>query len=1019
MKKTLLLLVGLLLFGSANAKPVDVGTARRVAENYMRARGMRNAVALVDVTLQTPFTEFYVFAAPEGGFVLVSGDDCMKPILGYSVTNRFETKDIPEHVLSWLQGYEEEIRLCKARVESGEWRAESGDWALLEDGELPEPLLETSLSPLLTTTWNQSPYYNELCPYHDSTQVRSVTGCVATATAQVMKYWNHPATGYGSHTYTSERTMNGVAYVFPNLTADFGATTYQWASMPNALTATSSTTQVNAVATLMYHIGVGVEMSYSPAASGANNYNTRGTIRSSSQSALMRYFKYRADMSPLVRADYSDAEFCARLRAELDQNRPILYSGSHTSGAHSFVFDGYDDNGRFHVNWGWGGSNDGYFVMGSLNPGAGGIGGNSSGTYNMTNVALIGIQPHAGWDTVGTTTVNVVSSGNGTVSGSGSYAFGDTVTMLATAAAGYRFAGWSDGSKFNPREIIANGGSYTFTANFEAVTGDTLHFCPGNKYITSYGYGSDGGNNYWGIHLPASVLNPDSSLKAVEFFMVEAGTYDLTVYTGVNHSVVAARDTATFTDADEEQWQTITLTTPVPSTSELWIVMHYYGTGYPQAGTYYSGAAGSFISGSDLIDRSASRSLTAMVKGIFCSCVAQVDHTCDITAFPFTEDFDDGLIPCWETHNANGGNSKWRFYDSTYGYNNTQCIGVKYADTSDDWLMTPPIATAGDYSVAWKVRIHSTSYPETYQVLWDDGTDTTVLFQETLTSTAYVDRSTNFTVPANSRGRLVFRYISDDKYYLYLDNVVINQLSVLQQYVVTAETNNAEWGTVSGGGTYLEGSQITLTATAAAGYLFVGWQDGVTENPRTVTVTADTTFTATFEPQPVFTVTVNCVSQDGTPVDPSYVVGAGVYDAGATVSLTGYVMGGELSFVYWILESGDTLYDNPYTFVLNSDRTITAVFHNSNGIGELRIKNEELRIYPNPASDKVTVVWNEALSIKNEEFVTVMDVNGRTVHTQAIKQSGNQAITLDVSALPSGLYYVKMGNHHTSFIVNH
>ena len=938
MKRILLLFIFCALIGSANAKPVDVATARRVAVTFMQAQGMKDVAELVDVTSETSFTEFYVFSAPQGGFVIVSGDDGMVPILGYSVTSRFETKEIPEHVFSWLEDYEKEIRWWKRTMDGSRPSSVNGEWALLEDGQVPSAPLTTSVSPMLTTTWNQGTYYNELCPYHEDTESRSVTGCVATATAQVMKYWNYPTTGYGNHTYTSERTKNGITYTFPNLTADFGATTYQWSSMPNALTGTSSSTQVNAVATLMYHLGVAVEMSYSPVGSSAHNYNTRGIINRSSQTALMKYFKYRSDMAPLVRADYSDEEFSALLRAEIDQNRPILYSGSHTSGGHSFVFDGYDNYGRFHVNWGWSGSSDGYFFVGSLCPGTGGIGGNSSGTYNMKNVALVGIQPNTEWDTSATTTVTVNSSGNGSVTGGGSYSFGDTVTMWAIADTGYRFSGWSDGSKFNPREIITTGGSYTFTANFEPLAGDTIHFCPGNYHITSYGNTTAGSNKYWGIHLLSSVLNADSSLKAVQFFVVGAGTYDLTVYTGAQHDSVAYRDTVTYTDDEEEQWKTITLVTPVPATSDLWIILHNTDVNYPQAATYFGGAEGSFISGSNFVDYGPSRHLSAMVKGIFCSCVAPIDNSCYITTFPYTENFDDLMAPCWETFNANGGDSKWGFRDTVYGYNGTYCMGVKYADTCDDWLMMPLIAIAGTYSLAWKTRIRSANYPETYQVLWYDGVDTTLLFQETLTSTAYVDRTVNFMVPSNGSGRIVFRYISDNKYYLYIDNVVIEQLSVPNHYTLTVNSNDETLGTVSGGGIYDEGVAATIKAIPAESCYFVQWQDGVTDSVRTVIVTSDTTFTAIFEVIPVSIVTVNSV-------------------------------------------------------------------------------NHKV-LYPNPATDKVNIVSGGEFGMGNGSLVELLDVNGRTVFSQTITHSGNQTITLDVSSLPNGLYFVRMGTYHTSFIIN-
>ncbi|MBP5528182.1 MAG: thiol protease/hemagglutinin PrtT [Bacteroidales bacterium] len=777
MKKSILLVAVLLMSVVVMARPVDATTARRVAEVFLGAQGMRNTAALVDVTAETPFTEFYVFASPEGGFVLVSGDDCVIPVLGYSTTSRFETQDIPEHILAWYESYEKEISKVAASAQPSD---ADGQWKMLLAGAVPPAPLTTAVSPMLTTTWNQGNYYNTLCPYHDSTAARSVTGCVATATAQVMKFWNHPATGYGSHTYTSTRTKNGITYNFPNLTANFGATTYDWNNMPNALTGVSSAAQVNAVATLMYHVGVADEMSYSPVASGAHNYN-RGSLRASSQTSLMKYFKYRSDMAAIARADYSDDEYSALLRAELDQNRPILYSGSHTSGGHSFVFDGYDNSNRFHVNWGWGGSHDGYFMMGSLNPGTGGIGGNGSGTYNMDNVVLIGIQPNDDWSTTATTTVAVNADlMRGTVSGSGVYAFGDTVTMLAMAADGYRFSGWSDGCKFNPREIIATGGSYTFTAVFDALEGDTLHYCPGNYQITSYGYGSSGGNNYWGIRLPYMVLGNVDTLKAVQLFVVEAGTYDVTIYTGSGHTNVAAADTVTFTSDDEDQWKTVTLTTPVVVDADIWIIFHYYGSGYPQSATYYGGAAGSFIAGSNFEDKSNSRKLSAMVKGIF--------------------------------------------------------VGIP-------------------------------------------------------------------------------------------------------RYTVTAESNNTQWGIVYGGDVYREGETATLMAVPTTGYRFVKWQDNDSNAIREVVVTCDTSFTATFEAKP----------QEG--ID--------------DVDMTG------------------------------------------------------LQLYPNPASDHITIVLNEALGIENGEWLTVLDVTGRTVLAQPLAPTASQTLTLDVSTLADGLYFVRLGAHHASLIIHH
>lgn len=813
MKKGLIMLLAAAVATMAAARPVDSAAARRVAERWMQAQGVR--VALADVTAETPFTAFYVFVAPEGGFVLVSADDCVVPVLAYSATERFDAKELPAHVRWWLEGYESEIgRLVAA--EAAPWRSAEGTWSM-EPGEL------TAVSPMLTTTWNQSPYYNDLCPYDSAGGSRSVAGCVATATAQVMKYWNHPATGYGSHAYTSDRTVSGVNYNFPNLTADFGSTTYQWSSMPASLSGSSSSTQVNAVATLIYHIGVADEMSYGPSASGAKNYNYRGTLQPSSQTSLMQYFKYRPDMAPLARADYSDTAFSALLRAEIDQQRPVLYSGSNVSAGHSFVLDGYDANGYFHINWGWGGYHDGYFAMGSLNPGVGGIGGNSSGTYNMANVALTGIRPNNNWSTDGMTTVTATAGTGGSVIGGGSYAFGETVSLQATANSGYRFSGWSDGSKFNPREMVATGGNYDFTALFEPVAGDTLHYCPGGHRITSYGFAS-GGNNYWGIHLPASVLSAGSSLQSVMLYVVEPGSYDLTVYTGVSHSTVAATDTVTFGDADVEQWHTVMLDTAVAVTSDLWIIFHFSGSGYPQAGTYYSGASGSFIAGSGLSDYGASRGLSAMVKAIFAT----------------------GSVP-----------------------------------------PTP-------------------------------------------------------------------------------------------QYTLTVTSGNAAWGSVNGGGTFNEGTSVVLTAVAAEGYRFVQWQDGVVENPRTVTVTGDATYTATFEALPPTMFTLRLASADAAM---GTVEGAGSYEAGTEVTIRAIPADG-YHFTLW--SDGNT--DNPRTVTMTTDLSYMAYFAANVGIGEVE-----------GAGVRVSLDWR-TLRIEGAE-ADFYDMLGRRLGTGS-----------EVTFEAAGVYLLRMGS---------
>ncbi len=669
MKRTIIFFVLLALSLASMARPVSQDVARRVAQTWLQAQGMKNPAALQDITVQTPFTEFYVFAAPEGGFVLVSGDDCVKPVLAYSVENRFVTENMPENIRTFLDGYEQEIRWWKRHssndiptspLQVADGAAPSalpGAWRELLDGTVPPPQLNTAVAPLMTTTWDQSPYYNALCPTNGGEAERAVTGCVATATAQVMKYHNHPTTGYGSHTYTSNRVVNGVQYTYNNLTANFGATTYQWSQMPNALTSASSTAQVNAVATLMYHIGVADEMAYSPVASGANNAYSM-TMHPTSQAALMQYFKYRPDMAYVERGFYSDAVYCALLRSELDQQRPILYSGRDPSGGHSFVLDGYNNNDYFHVNWGWGSSNDGYYAIGALNPGEGGTGGNATYTFNLDNSVLIGIRPNTSWSTTGTTTVTA-SMQAGSPAGSsvtvynrtdgstpGTFAFGDTVVLAASLPEGYRFNGWTDGSTSNPREIYANGGSYSFSATGVSIGGsDTVGYCNGN--ITNY-------SSYaGGVKLPASALDASKQMTSVMFYAVDPGVYDITVYTGSNHETTAATASYTVSSGAENDWQFVELATPVASTSDIWIIISSNDNGvWPMCMTTYSGVPSSLllVSGGTIYEYGGNWGRSAMVKGIF--------HG-DVEVSGDTVSYCGNSEPLNAVGNASGGTFQW------------------------------------------------------------------------------------------------------------------------------------------------------------------------------------------------------------------------------------------------------------------------------------------------------------------------------------------------------------------------
>ena len=204
---------------------------------------------------------------------------------------------------------------------------------------------------------------------------RCVTGCVATGMAQVMKYHSWPLTGLGLKNYTS-KTLN------VPLTVDFSATSYDWANMSDYYNSTSTDIQKNAVANLMYSCGVSVNMDYGKSSSASSFTMAK---------SLITYFNYDSNIQFFQRDYYSKPEWADIIKTELNASRPVLYDGQATTGGHLFVCDGYDANGLFHFNWGWGGSSNGYFELSVLNPADQGIGGTAGG-YNASQGITTGIQ---------------------------------------------------------------------------------------------------------------------------------------------------------------------------------------------------------------------------------------------------------------------------------------------------------------------------------------------------------------------------------------------------------------------------------------------------------------------------------------------------------------------------------------------------------------------------------------------------------------------------------------------------
>ena len=301
---------------------------------------------------------YYVFNNDAGGFVIIAGDDAVTPVLGYTSTGSFDVENLPDGLKDLLKSYERQI-------------AALGDNYVANRTATRAAFTGENL--LNTAKWNQNAPFNKYTPNN------YVTGCVATAGAIVMKHHGYPAKGTGSHSYT----WNG-----KTLTANFEHD-YDWASMPAKYDGTNDAA-FDGVARLMADLGVAVEMQYSKNGSGAYIGNMI--------SALQKYFGY-SKLTYLASIDDMEAEaWNAKLRGEIDANRPILYSASDASaGGHSFIIDGYKDE-SFSVNWGWGGYCNGFYQIGALNPESAGK--PTGDKYNLGQTAVIGLQPSDGKEKV-------------------------------------------------------------------------------------------------------------------------------------------------------------------------------------------------------------------------------------------------------------------------------------------------------------------------------------------------------------------------------------------------------------------------------------------------------------------------------------------------------------------------------------------------------------------------------------------------------------------------------------------
>lgn len=342
MKRTILILSILLGMTAAQAAPVGLETARSLAQKFVKAN-FDFASQSEELTLSYSQASFYVFNVGENGFVILSANDAYRPIIGYSEERAFDPDDMAPALSDFLD------RVNAYRTERSNQTATEetlADWIQLgKDGHLVSRYGGREGSYLVQTKWNQNYPYNYCCPSDpDGPGGHVYAGCVATAGAQLMRYWNHPIQGQGSHTYTPADNPQ-----YGPITVNFGEAIYDWENMPNTISSSSPIAQIEAVGQLIYHVGVSVDMNYRPTSSGAVTGNLCSTLPS--------YFFYTNHMQHYYREDYTRDQYMGFIVTMIDLNWPMVHRGN----GHAYVLDGYDDFGMVHFNWGWSGSNDGWF----------------------------------------------------------------------------------------------------------------------------------------------------------------------------------------------------------------------------------------------------------------------------------------------------------------------------------------------------------------------------------------------------------------------------------------------------------------------------------------------------------------------------------------------------------------------------------------------------------------------------------------------------------------------------------
>lgn len=876
MKKNFLFILLLLIVANCVfALPVTKTEASRVALNFITER-MGSGYNVVETkALDSGYTDNYIYVVnlKPSGFVLISADNAAIPIIGYSTQNTWNQSQLPVQLNGMLIGWNDQMHaIVTQKMSADDSINQLWNHYNVNSGRFTANSNFRAVSPLIASTWGQGEYYNALCPED------SPVGCVATALSQIMRFWRYPAVGNGSNSYTS------VTYPeYGEQAADFGNTTYNWGGMPNSVNNTN-----NSVATLCYHAGVAVNMDYKPNASSA--FSTDVPF------ALTNYFRYAESVSLKERSAYSEENWNTLMEGELNNGRPVYYSGAGNVGGHAFILDGYQGTNSFHINWGWNGAYNGYYTLANLNP--------AGDNYNESQQAVIGIQPgsmgapalyesfeSASFPPNGWTVTNNSFARASTFSIAGSYSarYNNTgqgspqsgkklrttkVVVDATspdlsfkARAGSRTedeqlkVGYSTSESgpytyFTTKATLSNR-AQTFTYSINDLTPGEYYFvfetyCSSNRRVNrSWIIDEVTGPLLWINPLPTPALNIRS--WAAGSFAPGDAAYSGNIFQ-ISNTTGGELTIVSVTDLSDAEFKT-NLDLDISLVAGQ---VHEFGFSYEPLD--YGTDNQAFVistNGGDITINLSGSSLSSVFTDSFESYADFATSFSPWTTFngdegtpggvngivfPNSTTFTDWIIFNPANTNPPIGNAAPHSGEkyAMAVYNNEETL-------NDDWMITPALALEGSPTISFWARSYGSGYPETFKVYYSTTNNTapdsfTHLVTKTNVSTTWTKYT--YSLPAACANQpvvyLAIVHASENKFMLFIDDVLVTDDSPLD----TPQFGNIN-GYVyrSGTTTPIEGALVSagtkITYSDANGFYHL---NNILAGTHSITVNADDQF---------------------------------------------------------------------------------------------------------------------------------------------------------------------------------